>query len=157
MVLRKKFLRLFAKIFRAGSKSLEEKPRPRFSPKKMERFQNQTLAALRRRQPGHGANDRSVAVAPQHGPLDPQRIKKGNCFFRRTAVKIERHLALDSGRVPISRAVGDQYPELVLKRLNLPIEGINPVSPAPVEKNQRLPPSKLAIVDCDGTQIRRVG
>src|SRR5208282_799494 len=94
---------------------------------------------------------------PKNGPLDSQRTKTRDRFFRRPLVKIERHLSNGSRRTPVSRAVWDQYLEIVLKRLHLMIEGVDAIPPAAMQKNQRRPAPKLPVVNRDGTELRRMG
>src|SRR5580704_6614941 len=113
----------------------------------MKSFQNQTCTALRRRQTNHRADHRSIAVSPKNSSRDLQAVKKCNRLRRRPPVKIKRHLPCDPYRVPIPRAVRNQYPELVPKRRNLPIERIDPISPAAMEENKRPPLPKFSIVD----------
>src|SRR4029077_9539696 len=117
----------------------------------MKSFQNQTCTALRRRQTNHRADHRSIAVSPKDSSRDPQAVKKFNRLRRRPPVKIKRHLPCNPCRVPVTRAVRNQYPELVLKRSNLPIKRIYAISPAAMEENQRPPLPKFSIVDRDRT------
>src|SRR5580693_4351064 len=117
----------------------------------MKRLQDQARTSLRYRQPDHRADDRSIAMPPENGPLDPQRVKECDRFLRRPAVKIERHLSCDSRRVPISRAIRNQYPKLLLECFHLSIKRINPIPPTAMEKNQRPPDPKFPIVNRYGT------
>ncbi len=153
VVLRQQLLRLLTQIFRVCGKSLEERARPRLPPQQMKSLQNQALAALRRRQPNHRANHRSVAVPPKNSSLDPQPVKECNRFRRRPPVKIEQHLPGGSRRMPISRPVRNQHPELVLELFNLPIKRVNPIPPTAMQKNQRPPLPKFSIMDRDRAKV----
>jgi len=119
----------------------------------MKRLQDQARTPLRRRQPDHRADHRSIAVSPENGPLDPQRVKESYRFLCRSPVKIQRHLSRDSRRVPISGAIRNQYPKPLLERFHLLIKRINLIPPTAMEKNQRPPAPKFPIVNRYGANL----
>jgi hypothetical protein len=123
----------------------------------MKRLQDQARTPLRHRQPDHRADDRSIAMPPENGSLDAQRVQECDGFLLRPAVKIERHLSWDSRRVPISRAIRNQYPKLLLECFDLLIKRINLIPPTAMEKNQRSPAPKFPIVNRYGANLCRMG
>lgn len=134
-------------------KSLKKRSRPWLSLKVVERFQDQTFTSFRRSQPHQRGDDRPVAMAPQDRSLDAQRVKERGRFRRRPPMKIQRHLSRNHRRMPIPRAVGDNYAKFALKSLDLPIEWIDPIAPTAMQKNQRPSSAEFAIVNRDGAYI----
>jgi hypothetical protein len=96
-------------------------------------------------------------MPPENGSIDPQRVQKCDGFLCRPAVKIERHLSCDSRRVPISRAIRDQYAKLLLECFHLLIKRIDPIPPTAMEKNQWPPAPKFPIVNRYGANLCRMG
>ena len=156
VILRQQLFCLFAQISRVRSKSFKEYARSRLPPKQMECLQNQAFASLRRCHSDHRADHRPIAMSPKRRLLDAQPVEKRDRLRRRSPVKIQRHFFRNPRRVPIPRAVRNQYPEFFSKGGDLPIEWIDPISPAAMQKNQRSAPSKFPVMDRDRAYLRRM-
>jgi hypothetical protein len=72
-------------------------------------------------------------------------------------MKIQRHFTCEPSGVPVTGAIRNQDAKLGFKGRDLLIKRINPVSPAAVEKNERLAAAKLPVMDGDWTDARCVG
>jgi len=64
-------------------------------------------------------------------------------------MKIERHLAGDPSGMSVTGAIGNQNVKLAFECRDLPVERINPISPAAVENNERLAAAELPVMDGD--------
>src|SRR6476646_5491052 len=150
MVLPEQFARFFSEVFWMGRKPFKKASRVWFVPEKVKRFENQRFASLRRPHSEHRANHRSVAVTPENGPFDCERIEKRHRLFGSPLVKIRLHLAGHTRRAPVTGSIRDQNAELAFECFDLPVEGIHLVSPAAMKKNERPAVPELPVVNLDG-------
>jgi hypothetical protein len=71
-------------------------------------------------------------------------------------VEIKWHLSVDSRRLPVARAVGDQDAKLVFESCDLPVEGIKSVSPAAMQDDERLAAAEFPVMNDYRTDAGRV-
>lgn len=143
-------LGFFAEVLRMGGESFEKGARARLFLEKVESFENQGFTAVGRGQTHHGGDDGAVTVAPKNGTLEAERVEKGNRFKGGAAVKVEWHFAIEVRGVTVARAVGDDDSKLALEGSDLPIEWIDAISPATMEKHQWPATAEFTIVNGDG-------
>src|SRR5579859_1907120 len=96
VILSQQALRFFTQIFRLRGEAFEESARRRLFPKKMYGFQNHARAALRRLHSHHGGNYRAIAVPPENGPRNSERVKKREHLLRSFLMEVERHFAVNA-------------------------------------------------------------
>ncbi len=161
MIRRQQTLYLLIDVFRMIGKAREETARAGLRPIEMKCFQNQTLAPLGSGQSNHRGNHRPVAVSPKNRALDPQRIEYQQRLLRGAPMKIGRQLRMQWKwrGAPMSRSIRNHKAHLALEGRDLPLDGIHPLTPPPMQENQRPTAAHIPIMNLNRSnpgRMRRV-
>src|ERR1035438_3856189 len=138
---------LLADLLRMMRIALKEIVRTGLVAVEVKRLENKLFATVRSKQSNLGSDHRPIAVSPERGPLDPQRIENKQSLLRRPPMKIDRSLPRQARRLPVARPVRNHKTRSPRQFLNLPVDGINPITPAAMQKNEQWSAPHISIVN----------
>src|ERR1039457_945460 len=139
--------KLLADFLRMMGIALKEIVRGGLAPVEVKRFKNKMFATVWRQEPNLRGDHRSIAVSPKHRPLDPERIQNKQRLFRGPPMKIDRSLPRQwqVRRLPIARPVRNHKTKPPSKFLDLPVYGINPISPPAMQEDYRRSAANISL------------
>ncbi len=136
--------------------ALEEAARPRLVPIEMDCFKNQSRAPLRCQKPDLRGNHRAITMSPKNSAFNSHRIEYKKSLLGRSPVKVGGHWTSETRGAPVTRPVWNHKAHIALQTLDLPVNGIYPITPPAVQKHDRLPAPHISIVNLNRPNSRRV-
>ena len=130
--------------------------RRRFAAEEVCGFHDQAAQPIGIGQPHQQRNDRAIAVPPHDGAIERQRVNHRKRFGRGAMVKIGV-LPDEPSRSAVSRAIGNDEAMVRGQRRDLPVEGIDLVTPPAVEDHDRASSAGVAVLHSDRRHPRRQG
>src|SRR5215469_3447868 len=114
-------------------------------------LENQVLAALGRHQTDLGRDHGSVAMSPEQRALNSERVEHEESLLGGATMKVCRQSSGEACRPPVTGTIGNDKADLPLQRIDLPLDPVDTISPAPMQKHQRASAAQIAVVNIDRT------
>src|SRR5262245_1280943 len=120
----------------------------------MRRLGDDADGASGRRHAQAERDDGAVAVAPDDGPIDRQRVHQRQSFLSRPLMKVDALLVQDA-RSAITGAIRNHEAMRLLERRKLTVERVDVVAPATMKDYQRDAAAARTVIDRYGRNAGR--
>jgi len=140
-----------------GKATEEDFLRGRLAAIEMEGFEEEVMAAFGSAQADQGGDDGAVAVSPEEGAADAERVEHEQSFFGGATVEVEGQWTREGCGAGVAGAVGNHESDEVGESFDLAVDGVDAVAPAAVQEDERRAAADVAVMNGDGGNAIGVG